>query len=60
MVSWVLMGFAADVYVFGAPPRLFIVLLAAIAAMREASGWSPRRRQAPDLVVSVAPVPEAV
>jgi hypothetical protein len=59
MVSWVLMGFAADVYLFGAPPRLFIVLLAAIAAMREASGWS-RRRQAPDLVVSVAPVPEAV
>lgn len=32
--SWVLMGFAADVYVFNAPPRVFFVLLAAVCTAR--------------------------
>lgn len=43
MLSWTLMGFAADTYLLGAPPRMFVVLLAALATMRESSGWTRRR-----------------
>lgn len=39
VVSWVSMGFAADVYTFNAPPRLFFAALAALAITRARSGW---------------------
>lgn len=56
LVSWVLMGFAADVYVFGAPPKLFVALLVAVSVLRESSGWSPRRR----IVIGGSPQPVEV
>jgi O-antigen ligase len=37
--SWILMGLFADTYAFNAPPKLFFVLLAAVAAARRLSGW---------------------
>jgi hypothetical protein len=43
VVSWILMGFAADVYVFNAPPRLFFVVLGLVGAARRLSGWPDDR-----------------
>jgi polysaccharide biosynthesis protein PslJ len=40
IAGWVLMGFAADIYLFNAPPRVFFVLLAAACTARRLSGWS--------------------
>jgi O-antigen ligase len=45
--SWILMGFAADIYAFNAPPKLFFMMLAAVAVCRRLSGWPNDGRVAP-------------
>lgn len=39
--NWILMGLAADTYQFNAAPRMFSLIMAAVAANRLASGWQP-------------------
>lgn len=39
--GWILMGLVADVYQFNAAPKVFFVLLAAVAVHRIESGWVP-------------------
>ena len=40
IVSWSLAGWIADEYIFGAPPRMFFVVLALACAARRLSGWT--------------------
>ncbi|MGQ0831575.1 MAG: O-antigen ligase family protein [Microthrixaceae bacterium] len=37
--NWILMGLAADTYQFNAPPRVFSLVMAAVAALRIDAGW---------------------
>lgn len=55
--SWILMGFAADVYVFNAPPKVFFVMLAVVASLRCQSGWQPRPRSVSWVSASGAAAP---
>lgn len=48
--NWILMGLAADTYQFNAPPRMFSLVMAAVAASRLDTGW-----RAPKLGVTTAP-----
>lgn len=57
--NWILMGFAADTYNFNAPPRLFSFIMAAIAAERIASGWTPRYSRLREVEHELAEEPSA-
>lgn len=41
--NWILMGLAADTYQFNAPPRVFSLIMAAVAAVRLDAGWRAPR-----------------
>jgi len=58
--SWMLMGLFADIYAFNAPPKLFFVLLACVAAARRLSGWPhdvSQRDGAPLAAIASEPAP---